>query len=246
MNPLRMIAGLAARLRLVVIKTNHPSFRYLGLAPNSGFTYALHRTFPSLVGRRFIQVGANDGRLEDPLNQPIRQFGWTGTLIEPRGVFSAKLARLHAGQPGIRIVPAAIAEQRGHRKLFYIAPETPHLPDFAAGLATLDRTRIETACRDLGIASEQIREETVDAIRWQDLEPATPLAATEILVLDTEGYDTVLLRLWPWSTCRPAVVHFEHACVSPAEHQAMLGDLRGRGYEIVTDGGDTTAYISST
>lgn len=241
----RLVGRLATSLGVVVVKKDHPSLRYLTLPPYSGFIYAVQRAFSDLTGRRFIQVGANDGRREDPLHQLIRQLGWTGTLIEPRGIFCAQLRRLYGDRPDLRIVPAAIAETCTQRTLYHLSTEAAHLPDFAAGLATLDRQRIVTACRDLGIDPGLIREETIEALRWRDLEPATNLAATEILVLDTEGYDAVLLRLWPWSQCRPAVVHFEHACLSGSEYQATLYELRECGYEIVTDGADTTAFLPS-
>jgi hypothetical protein len=246
MNPTRLIPWLAARLGLVVLKHNHPTVRFHELPPASGFAYAVLRAFADPRGRRFIQVGANDGSREDPLQMPIRQLGWTGTLIEPRAVFCAQLRRRYANRPDLRIVQAAIAEAQGAQTLYFLDPTTPRLPDFAAGLATLDRQRLETACRDLGLDAGQIREETITTLGWADLEPATHLDATEILVLDTEGHDAVLLSQWPWSRSRPAVVHFEHACLGPDAHHAVLDDLRGRGYQIVIEGGDTTAFLPAT
>lgn len=232
----------AALIGLRVFRRNHPALRYAALLPNHGLAYALHRAFDDLRGLRFIQVGANDGQMSDPIAPLIKSFHWQGALIEPRPRFAGQLRRLHGHNAALRIVQAAIAAQRGRQILYYLDASAPGLPEFANGLATLERTRIETACRDLQLPADRIREETIETLRWQDLEPDTLLAETDVLVTDVEGMDIPLLRLWDWTRALPGVVHFEHSCAPREDYHAFLEELCTRGYEIVTEGGDTTAF----
>ena len=39
----------------------------------------------------FFQVGANDGRSNDPINYYIKKYGWKGILIEPQKKIFSKL-----------------------------------------------------------------------------------------------------------------------------------------------------------
>ncbi|MCF3648693.1 FkbM family methyltransferase [Synoicihabitans lomoniglobus] len=203
----------------------------------------MHRAFRDLHGLRFLQIGANDGQRNDPIFSFIRAFGWHGTLVEPNLDFVVKLESLHRRAPRIRIVPAAIAEGRATRPFYRIDASIPGLPNFAQGLATLDYNRILTACRDLGLSDSGIVQDMIDVIVWSDLDPESRLAETEVLVIDAEGYDLTLLRLWDWQRVRPPIVHFEHACADPAEYRHFLGELSGYGYDYVVEGDNTTAFL---
>lgn len=232
-----------ARFGLLLQKTDHPAARYFHLLPDSGLAYGLHRAFDHLEGLNFLQVGANDGQRADPLLPLIEKFHWSGTLVEPRPVFVAALQHRHAHNPKLLIVQAAIAETSAERSIYYIRPEQPGLPDWAHGLATLDAERIATACRELGLPSSAIGEEKIRAMPWDALAPATALDAVAVLVIDTEGYDIPLLKLWNWQKWHPRVIHFEHACASAEEHFAILQQARQHGYEAVTERGDTTLFL---
>lgn len=240
-----LVKKIANSVGLYLSRTNHPGVRYLDLLPSVGLNYALHRAFSRLENLCFVQVGANDGQRNDPIAGLIQRFNWHGTLIEPRMEYFSKLQNLHGKNPALRIVQAAIADRQSVMPLFYIDPTEPNLPDFAGGLSTLDRSRIDEACRDLGLPPSAILQEEIRALRWQDLDPETPLSKTNVLVIDTEGLDITLLRLWDWNQSLPSVVHFEHACAQSDDYYSFIRKIRGYGYEIVTEGGDTTAFLPS-
>lgn len=235
-----------SRLGLLIYRNNHPAARYFNLRPSSGLTYALHRAFKNLRGLHFIQIGANDGERCDPLLPLIQRFSWTGTLVEPRHVFMKTLKQRYSENTGIRLVQGAIAQERSSRNIYFINPEISDLPDWTLGLATLNRERIETACRELNLPDNAICEETVRCLTWEDLEPETALDATDLLVIDVEGFDIDLLNLWNWEKRRPRVVHFEHGCSHPEAYVSFLHKIRPYGYEMVTEGVDTTLFFPHT
>ncbi len=166
-------------------------------------------------------------------------------MVEPRPVFIAALKKRYAQNSSISLVQAAIAEKSEDRTLYYIRQDLPGLPDWAHGLATLAPDRITTACQDLGRPVTAIAEETVSCLTWDDLDPLAQLDTLSVLVMDTEGYDIPLLKLWNWDKRRPRVIHFENGCASPKDHFHILDKAREHGYEIVTEGVDTTLYLSA-
>lgn len=243
LDPARHIKCLLARLDLLICKKNHPAARYFQLRPVSGLNYALLRSFSSLNHLRFIQVGANDGSRQDPIVGLIRDFKWSGILVEPREPFIQSLKNRYAHRPEIRPVHAAITADCSHSTLYYINPAIPGLPDWTPGLATLDRERIRSACRDLGLSFEAVLEEKVPCLTWEKLLHDYGTEQTDVLVLDTEGFDVPLLNLWDWENRRPRVVHFEHACTAPDKYHDLVERLHRYGYESVTEGPDTTFFL---
>jgi hypothetical protein len=239
----RFIQKTLARLGLQLYKSNHPCLRYMSLPPDSGLSYALHQSFQNLRELQFIQVGANDGKRCDPLFPFIRDYGWKGTLIEPRKVFFQALQKLHGNNPAIRLVQAAITEDLSDRHLYFINPNLKGLPDWTLGLATLDKQRLEKACSELGLSNESICEEMIQCLPWEGLQPGTNLSLTDVLVVDAEGYDLTLLNLWNWTQRRPKIIHFEHACSPLQDYFDFLKKASCLGYAMVTHGVDTTLFL---
>src|SRR5690606_23513282 len=120
MRPIARLQSLLRRAGLVVVKADHPAVRYLDALPISPLSFALHRAFPHLWRRTFLQVGANDGQRNDPIVDFIARFDWKGTLIEPRSTFVRCLSERYAENAEIRVVQAAIAESAGAMCLYSI------------------------------------------------------------------------------------------------------------------------------
>src|SRR5215203_3467954 len=58
----------------------------------------------------FIQIGANDGLVNDPFYKFIRRDNWKGILIEPQKDVFQKLQRTHAGNDQLTLANFAIGE----------------------------------------------------------------------------------------------------------------------------------------
>ncbi|MCC5022270.1 MAG: FkbM family methyltransferase [Candidatus Synoicihabitans palmerolidicus] len=190
-----------------------------------------------------MPAGANDGSRNDPLAPLIRPLQWRGTLIEPRGTFIPQLLKRYQDYPLVRVVQVAVAAERATAQLYSIAADAPNAPTFVDGLGTLDRARIESACRDLSIPVQFIREEMVNCLPWEEIDTAFPIQEVEVLIIDTEGFGIQLLNLWDWQKSQPRVVHFEHSCAPVADHTTILEQLRNLSYELVIERDNTTAYI---
>lgn len=83
--------------------------------------------FNRMTGSRaIIQIGANDGVMEDPIYHHLRNTAHNevvSVLIEPLDYYFQKLTRLHTARPNTMMIKAAAGSSETTRKFYYIAPE---------------------------------------------------------------------------------------------------------------------------
>jgi FkbM family methyltransferase len=204
----------------------------------SHMAYALAKTFRSLENLRFLQIGANDGRRNDPICRLVDRFDWHGVFVEPD---PAMMARLQEHRPGPRFVhvPFAVARQTG--RLVFYGMQGEGLPEFANGLGTLSRERIEDAAKHLEKFQPRIVETEIDCLSVSDL-LAKVGTGFDVCVIDVEGLDYEIVRLLAESNALPAVVHYEHKCLSEQDRDAGFHLLMKRGYNLLVSEDDCTAY----
>lgn len=234
---------LRSCLGIVAINQNHYLVRYIHHPSFTPFDEVLLRSFPKLDGLSFVQIGANDGKRFDPISPLIKHYSWHGVMVEPDPTYFAALQQLYGKKPRLKLLNAALAASCGEMPLYVIGPDIPNLPDWTQGLGSLKRERLLTAAKDLGLSEDAIAQKTVKTITWNEVFIALGGKTPDVLVLDTEGYDLILLRLAELSKHRPKVILFEHSCVTPSERLSFYGDLIGLGYEIRSVGTDTIAHF---
>jgi len=240
----QIIRQLLERCGYAVVHRNHAGLRFLAHPPTTAFESVLHHVFPTLRNLAFVQVGANDGNRADPIASFIDSFSWGGLMLEPLQANFADLRRLRGGNPRLRLKQAAVDVTFGKRTLYDLDPAaTAALPDWTRGLASFSRDRVERAAFDLGLPPSAVISEEIEAVAWQDVWRDFGPRRCDVLVLDTEGYDLILLRAADLGAHRPRVIHFEHACVTADDRLTFYRELTDLGYEIATDGPDTTAWL---
>lgn len=238
------LKNFARRCGLVVVSRRHAGVPYLDHFPRTLFDHVLLHCFPDPRGLNFIQIGANDGQRADPLVDYLETCAWSGHLYEPLGTNHAQLLHRHGANPRLQIHRAAVDQVAG-RRLMYDVDRSAHpgLPNWAYGLGSFSRERVVSALRELGLGEQAVREEEIAAVSWDDVWQGFGPRRCDLLVLDTEGYDLVLLRAAGLGRHRPRVIHFEHACVETNDRLACYSELIALGYELATDGPDTTAWL---
>lgn len=199
-----------------------------------------------------LQIGANDGAINDPVHPFLRDYAWRGLLVEPLSdVFAHQLARTYAGNPRVTLVNRAIAPAEGVLTLHRLAFSRER---WATGLTSACRTTIEKH-----IASGYIRRQAakhgtplpaderdwIEATSVQTTTVAALLAAHDfpsydVLCVDTEGFDFEVLKLADLSRHRPDLVIYESKHLRPADALAAQA-LFGPVYRLFRDGGDTIA-----
>lgn len=177
----------------------------------------------------FIQVGAHDGGMDDPLAPWIARRGWRGLFVEPQPEQFARLRARHAGQEHRFLFEnVAIDREAGSRSLFRVAEEHLHTPEMS-GLASLLPDRALATHAALGRTTRI----TVPCLPLSELLERHRIERVDLLQIDTEGYDAVVLETLDLARVRPALIHYEHRHLSGSEQKACARRLRAHGYEVV-------------
>lgn len=223
--------------------------------PRPGSLSDLLSTFSRALGREItvVQIGANDGLKRDPLHKYIRRDLWSGVLVEPqRHVFDAWLEPLHARNPRIETVNAALGPEDGETELWCVAFSDAR---WATGLASFDRDHLlavlemDHARREAAREGVEIPPDAVERVRAERVRvvsPGTLLAEAEIdepdlLFIDTEGFDFEVIKLFDVSRTRPRMVVWENDHLSTEDAAACAAHLESAGYRVVHLGPNSCA-----
>lgn len=182
----------------------------------------------------FVQVGAFDGVVQDPLRKYINRCGWKGVLVEPQAGPAARLRELYDGNENIVVLQAAIFPERGARPLFTVDAE--RAPPWAGALASFDvRTILKHADLIPGLEG-MIRQEMVDCITFDEVLSHLPAQQLDLLQVDTEGADALILSLFPFERIAPAVVHWEVRHLTKEDRERCFERLLDFGYRLAPSG----------
>lgn len=192
------------------------------------------RMFESGSELAFIQVGAFDGMVQDPLRKYIANCSWRGVMVEPQAYAAEKLRQLYAGNDRVAIVQAAIDGQAGQRTLYTVDRE--RAPAWAGALASFQQETILRHADLIPDLATMIRSESVDCIGFDAVLAKLPANRIDLLQIDTEGADADILVLFPFHRLRPAIVHWEIRHLSLRQREECLGRLVEFGYRFATSG----------
>jgi FkbM family methyltransferase len=185
----------------------------------------------------FIQVGAYDGISTDPLRRYIGRCGWRGVMIEPQPGPAGRLRQLYRDNANIVVIEAAVESQRMTRTLYTV--ERDGLPEWAGGMASLDRGQILKQDYLIPGIGKFIREVRVQCVSFSEVLEAQPDAnQLDLLQIDAEGADGRILSWFPFQRIKPAIVHWEIKKMTKLEQEAVLDLLCSHGYRISRSGGE--------
>ncbi len=192
---------------------------------------ALARSAPQAV---FVEVGANDGTMMDPLHKVIARSRWHGLALEPVPELFARLEQ-HYQPIRDRVTPLnlALSTQEGILPFNCLRnqPGEPPLPDWAHGLGSFERQVILGHADRIPRIERYIEQIDVRCTTWAQLVREQALTRLDILMVDTEGHDLMVLRQIDLVQWRPALVIYEHhhldaASRSEAQHKFIEAEYR--------------------
>jgi FkbM family methyltransferase len=207
---------------------------------------------------RFLQVGANDGVMLDPLFPLLEKHRLEGILMEPMKDHFSRLRQNYAAfeQRRFTFVNAAIADRDGTIPLYRIR-SLPGNPGWASGIASFNRNNL-LKHRDYFASSYEsgspgavspppdldsvIDIEPVQCMTFDSLFATISSDHIDLLQIDVEGYDAEVLRLFDVPARRPAIIRYEHMHLSEHVQEACLELLIPLGYKIDVGPMDTLAY----
>lgn len=200
------------------------------------------RAYPS---SRFIQVGANDGSLYDPLRREILRRNWRGLMIEPVPDVFERLKANYPGYDRIALENVAIADHIGEQSFYHLArvdnPVSEGLPIWYAALGSFHKDVILKHRDLIPEIDRRLVERKVPCTTLNALCDKHQLAIVELIQIDTEGHDYEVIKLIDFARLQPRVVLYEHFHLSETDRRACQAFLAERGFECIERHYDTIA-----
>jgi FkbM family methyltransferase len=188
----------------------------------------------------FVQVGANDGVLDDPIRALVLEHRLPGLLIEPLPDMFEKLQVNYAGQPQLRFENTAVLENEGRITIHRVKRDAP-VHEHWHGIASFSRANLITQ----GVPAEHIAPHEVSGAPLAKILARHGVQQIDLLQIDTEGYDFEVIKSAFGAGFRPAMINYEHCWLKPADRYACKQTLDRMGYEFVETGKDTLAVLKA-
>lgn len=186
----------------------------------------------------FVQIGANDGILNDFLRPLIQKYHLKGCLVEPMEDVYHLLQRNYAGQPGLEFRNILIGEVDGKSEIYRFKRDATVPQEFFHGLARQDGEYIRRRAKEVCL------EEAVEIVSCEMQTFATfaaglPVDRIDLLYVDTEGSDDKIVIAALEAGFHPFIINYEWSEMSLERRYALKRRLLDYGYRFIDVGADT-------
>jgi len=206
------------------------------------FLYLIHK---HSGGLSYLQVGAHDGILVDPMYDFVLKHPAKirGILIEPIPSIFEKLKSNYSHFPSIVPLNIAIHNEQSSATMYKIKDSVlPKRNKYASGWASLDSTHWK---RMDGIVESDIEEIVVECMPITEVLSKHNFGSPDVIIIDTEGYDFQILQNLDLEQIRPIIVRFEHGLstktMSPNQLEQLIKKFNSYGYQIILEQNDAIA-----
>ena len=190
----------------------------------------------------FVQIGSNDGVLNDPLHDTIRARHWSGLLVEPIPRLFEELTANYRDVPGVRTANVAIGRTDGAATM-YAVDRRPGDPDWVEQIASLDRDVVLRHTYAMPDLEGRIVPTEVETVRLPSLLTREGIASVDVMHIDAEGADDEVIRqidmAAPWA---PRYLLYEAKHLGVERYLSNRSRLRAAGYTVVSIWPDELAY----
>ena len=181
----------------------------------------------------FVQVGAHDGEMHDPLRYFILDNKWYGILIEPQQEMIKKVQHNYKHIDRLIYINAAVYKEKKKITLYKIN----EVMDYShTGWASINPNRFEKT-----IYEKNYIEETVQGIPLMDIIRDNNFKKVDLLQIDTEGYDADVIDLFDFECYHPILIQYEHVHLSDNRNNLTIRLLESKNYLVIKGKNDVMA-----
>lgn len=217
--------------------------RKFGKKTEKGFhEINLFYTFDLLAKKsiKFVQIGANDGQLNDPIYPYIKQGKLKGILVEPLPPLFEKLKLTYKGIDGLTFENVGITDSDGNMGFYFLPPEYNE-PDWLQQIGTFDKKAMEINLETLPQLLPKVQTTNVATISLNTLFNRNNVKEVDLLLIDAEGFEYKILKQLQHVSVKPTHIVFEWGCMEKLEYDLLIKLLTDQGYELFQHGGDILA-----
>src|SRR5260370_28265805 len=163
------------------------------------------RTYPDAL---FIQVGAHDGVLFDPLRRHILERNWSGIMVEPVPFLFDRLRENYRGVPKLAFENVAISDSEGSREFYFLPPTAEgDLPTWHDALGSfLKDTLISGSKHWIPDIEDRVSTMEVPCVTFAGLCDRYGVGHIDLVQIDTEGYDYEIIKLIDLDRLQPKII----------------------------------------
>lgn len=190
---------------------------------------------------KIVQIGANDGSDQDPLQPFLNAHACDAILIEPMDHPYASLSDRYRGVSHIRTLQAAISDAPGVMQMHYVVNGSgePDLTLYSSfDLETVQRNLASSQARDPALKDHSIRSRTLEARTLGSVLDEFGFQGVDAVVVDVEGFDHRIVTSFLNDGIEPRIIRFEYCNLTRREFNALRDLLLKKNYEIVRTGID--------
>ena len=228
-------------------------YKYLYRPPKNSLSEFLDKYSKKNAPLTFLQIGANDGFIYDPIQKFIKRDNWKGIMLEPQPtVFKQYLTKIHAKRKEILPINAAVSENNRKTLLYTLAFSKER---WATGLSSFNKAVLLEKIKDgtilkkakkEGINLPKNKEDWIEAIEINSISPNTLISKfgkekINLLAIDTEGFDFEIIKMLDLSKISPEVIIFEEIHFDQPTINACQTYLKNYGYTYNRIGKDVYA-----
>ena len=181
----------------------------------------------------FVQVGAHDGVMHDPLRKFILNNNWQGIFIEPQRDMLEKCKKNYQNIDKLQFVNIAVHPNESLITLYKV--KNPK--DYShTGWASINSDRFNNT-----IYKDSILEEQISAKHLMKVIQENNFTSVDLLQIDTEGFDLEVIKMFDFNTLKPALIQYEHIHLSIDDKLETQNIISSFGYYLIEKKNDTIA-----
>ena len=197
-----------------------------------------------------IQIGANDGKTNDPIYSSSKVFSDKIILVEPQFELHDKLRLNYGDYEGeLEILDCLIAEAK-HEQVLYRLKESYHSVynkrsnSNPTGISSISKLHLQKMLTKHGFKEKEqemmIEHLSIRCKNLFDLLKNYMLSHCIVLQVDCEGADWLVIKTL--GDVRPNIINFEQKHLSSEDSRQIQQWLGSQGYLTHSHGGDCLAY----
>lgn len=249
----RALRGVAGRFGYDIVRSQ--ARQPCGMSP---FDACLRLLANQLDSMNFVQVGANDGVINDPLHQFLRKHADRSRVVfvEPQSALLPVLQKNYEFHPSAFFLEGAVGpdpslELHSVDPIAWADLSVPYAkgwPPYRAptGVTSSDRELVLAWVRRHYEGSldpeEIVRTEVVRCMQLEDvIAEADLFERLDVLQIDAEGFDDAVIYASNLESLRPLLINFEVQQLDAERRAKLWNHLSGLGYEVMLHGIDALA-----
>jgi FkbM family methyltransferase len=200
-----------------------------------------------------VQIGAYDGLSGDPIYQFLARYPVKAILLEPQKKIFENLKKNYQDIPTVRCVNAALDSEDGYRTIFKISDEIKcsKIAKFFEDIdiAQLTSFSKETILKESHRSEELINyiiSEKIATISVSSMKKIYEFNRIDVLVIDTEGYDFEIIKMFFKEGFYPKIIFFESKHLLFNDYLLCIKQLMFKNnYRISQDEGGNTLAVKA-